>query len=153
MASPMRLRCHVLPCVDGCGESSCLPVDLVVLDVRVLHNDRLLKISSAAVCLVFFQSRWEISSYFPDVDFATLTRDTVYTPALLLGSGLFLWVWRSPTGHRFLHQRYLATPTTDRRIFYIQSQTTQPRLRDLLHTMSTTLTPPPLCLLTTDSVQ
>ena len=25
------------------------------------------------------------------------------------------------TGHRFLHQRYLVTPTTDRRIFYIQS--------------------------------
>ena len=35
--------------------------------------------SSAAVCSVFFQSRWEIPSCFPDVDFATLTRDPVYS--------------------------------------------------------------------------
>ena len=27
-----------MPCVDGCDELSCLPVDLVVLDVGVLHN-------------------------------------------------------------------------------------------------------------------
>ena len=56
--------------VDRCDELGCLPVDLVVLDVGVL-----LKIISAAVCLVSFQSRWEIPSCFPDVDFATLTRD------------------------------------------------------------------------------
>ena len=49
------------PCVDGCDELSCLPVDLVVLDVGVLHNGWL-KISSAAVCSVFFQSHWEIPS-------------------------------------------------------------------------------------------
>ena len=38
-----------VPCVDGCDELGCLPVDLVVLDVRVLDNGGLLKISSAAV--------------------------------------------------------------------------------------------------------
>ena len=39
-----------VPCVDGCDELGCLPVDLVVLDVRVLDDGGLLKISSAAVC-------------------------------------------------------------------------------------------------------
>ena len=42
-----------VPCVDGCDELGCLPVDLVVLDVRVLDDGGLLKISSAAVCSVF----------------------------------------------------------------------------------------------------
>ena len=27
-----------VPCVDGCDELGCLPVDLVVLDVRVLNH-------------------------------------------------------------------------------------------------------------------
>ena len=27
-----------MPCVDGCDELSCLPVDLVVLDMGVLLN-------------------------------------------------------------------------------------------------------------------
>ena len=27
-----------MACVDGCDELSCLPVDLVVLDVGVIHN-------------------------------------------------------------------------------------------------------------------
>ena len=27
-----------MPCVDRCDELSCLPVDLMVLDVGVLHN-------------------------------------------------------------------------------------------------------------------
>ena len=55
-----------MPCVDGCDELSCLPVDLVVLDLGVLYNGRLLKFSSAVVCSVFFQSRLEIPSCFPD---------------------------------------------------------------------------------------
>ena len=54
-------------------------------------------------------------------------------------------------GHRFLHQRYLATLITDRMIFYIQSPQPTPDWG-----MSYILSQPPslpLCLLTTDSVQ
>ena len=35
--------------------------------------------SPLRMCSVFFQSRWEILSCFPDVNFATLTRDLVYS--------------------------------------------------------------------------
>ena len=53
------------------------------------------------------------------------------------------------TGHRFLHQWYLATTTTDRRIFYIQSP--QPNW-GISYILSQPV-PFLLCLLTTDSVQ
>ena len=33
-----------VPCVDGCDELGCLPVDLVVLDVWVLDDGGLLKL-------------------------------------------------------------------------------------------------------------
>ena len=62
-----------------------------------------------------------------------------------------LQAWHCSTGHRFLHQRYLATPTTDRRIFYIQNPQPTPDWG-----ISYILSQPPslpLCLLTTDSVQ
>ena len=55
----------------------------------------------------------------------------------------------SSTGHRFLHQWYLATPTTDRMIFYIQSPQPAPDWG-----ISYILSQPPslpLCLLRTDS--
>ena len=45
-----------MPWVDRCDELGCLPVDLVVLDVRVLDDGGLLEISSAAMCSVFLQS-------------------------------------------------------------------------------------------------
>ena len=66
-----------VPCVDGCDELGCLPVDLVVLDVRVLDDGRLLKISSAAVCSVFLQSGGEVAFSFPDVHLTALTGDPV----------------------------------------------------------------------------
>ena len=66
-----------VPCVDGCDELGCLPVDLVVLDVRVLDDGGLLKISSAAVCSVFLQSGGEVAFSFPDVHLSALTGNPV----------------------------------------------------------------------------
>ena len=63
-----------------------------------------------------------------------------------------LQAWHCCTGHRFLHQRYLETATTDRRIFYIQSP--QPNTDwGISYILSEPPSLPPLCLLTTDSVQ
>ena len=66
-----------VPCVDLCDELKCLPVDLVVLDVRVLDDGRLIKISSAAVCSVLLQSGGEVAFSFPDVHLTALTGDPV----------------------------------------------------------------------------
>ena len=74
----------VMPCVDGCDELGCLPVDLVVFDVRVLDDGGLLEISSAAVCSVFLQSGGEVAFSFPDVHLAALTGDPVDDQSLLI---------------------------------------------------------------------
>ena len=66
-----------VPCVDGCDELGCLPVDLVVLGVRVLDDGGLLEISSAAVCSVFLQSGGEVAFCFADVHLTALTGDPV----------------------------------------------------------------------------
>ena len=60
-----------------------------------------------------------------------------------------LQTWHCSTGHRFVHQQYLATPTMDRRIFY--NHNTPPDW-GISYIPSK---PPslPQCLLTTDSVQ
>ena len=58
-----------ISCVDACDMLS-LPVNLVVLDVGMLHNGRLLKISSVSMCSVFLQPCGEILSCFPDLDLA-----------------------------------------------------------------------------------
>ena len=50
----------------------------------------------------------------------------------------------SSTGHRFLHQWYLATPYYGPKDLLYPKSITQPRLRDLLHPKSTTLPPPVL---------
>ena len=81
------------------------------------------------------------------------THDTYQLMAHQMHQGVHLnfQAQNSCTGHRFLHQWYLATPTTDWRIFYIQSPQPNPDWGiSYIRSQPPSL---PLCLLTTDSVQ
>ena len=64
-----------------------------------------------------------------------------------------LQAWHCSTGHRFQHQPYLANPYYGPKDLLYPKSTTQPWLSDLLHVHLKSTTVPPLCLLTTDSVQ
>ena len=68
-------------CVGGCDEMSGLPVNLVVLDGRVLHTMADFSKSPRAPMCSDVRSILvgEIPSCFPDVDLATFTWNTVYS--------------------------------------------------------------------------